>query len=388
MFNNSFTKLLDLVLKRKTKFQLAGLVIATVALSLMVAPASSTVAEPTLKVTLYQDAVPLEFISGRQDKKWENHTAKIGGRVHYSYERKEETAIIRPDLNYLKLFQGQGEAGPRDVNSFSWPIPLLSFQVANPSPTLLQFTELEIRASGVRKNSDPIVLFNEPKPYVDGLKFGLFNNGWGRVVDPILRFTVGKEPPAEWPIKSPKFAHEVRLDSFDERAELDIRKFIPNDAVRISEPTGYRGNKPIGTASHTPMFGEISYTTENGIARTVRFRTKVWDKIFGSSRTNPTYLYSVSLNVEPSSYVVRDIRQSIAQQVKPGESADFLFALHSKVSGHFDIVFVLRASDGREIISNPISIDILFPRVYGAISDPKRATSVFVRAHPGANQPK
>jgi hypothetical protein len=107
-------------------------------------------------------------------------------------------------------------------------------------------------------------------------------------------------------------------------------------------------------------FGEISYSTEKGENRVVKFKAniRVGLPLYGMPAP-PTYGYDLFLEAGKSKYVKY---LPISQVIKPGETDNFLVKIATNKSAQFDLTISLKDTSDSNILVRKVLLDVFVPR--------------------------
>jgi len=142
------------------------------------------------------------------------------------------------------------------------------------------------------------------------------------------------------------------LPSFDKYYRLPI---IPDyisldDAMKIE---GFGGDGVL-------VYGILSYQTDNGENREVKFSTIYAQGGFGGGE-GPEYFYELFLEAGKSGY---SKFLPVSHSVKPGEAEHFVVRIGTDKSANFDLLFTLKDTSGKELPSEAVNIEIFIPRTF------------------------
>jgi len=289
--------------------------------------------------------------------------------VTYSYDRTGDTVQIKPEIPYLSLLKS---GGPIDESGkFPLQFPKLSVKLANNTEYELFVDEAAVQVKSSMIDLEPVLRVVH-LPNYDTFLF--LNDGWGRVIDPEIRFGITEGEKYD---KGPPWGAEdntLSLGTFFEEKEVKVTDFIKPAILRPELLHDFHGRAQ-SAYSFACVFGQIRYSTETNELRSIKFKATV--QLTGpvvSPAIRPNYLYDLFLRAGESGYTKR---LPISQAIKPGEAENFDIRVGTDKTARFDLAISFRTTDGAQIPGNNVRLAIFVPRTQAP----------FIEARlPGTNQ--
>ncbi len=273
--------------------------------------------------------------------------------------------VIEPKMPYLESIAAGKEVHGFQYwrEPFEWHFPKLSIKVANNSKDTLLISSIlfEVLDSAIDKR--PIPLIHESFYNKGNIRF--INEGWGEMIEPQLTIRGWHKP-----VKSSNdiiFMWRMGDSTQDgcgggqELTGKEVSLKLGSIAERLDVPV----------SKHTPFFlrgeplicaiGSISYKSEGKPARTsMNFRTLVSQFSPGPGvPAPPSAEYDLFLPAGKKGYVAT---VPVSQEVKPGETDNFLITISSDKSAFFALKY--QAKDVANVIreEQSISLHLFLPR--------------------------
>jgi hypothetical protein len=263
-------------------------------------------------------------------------------RVRYHQRNTAEGNSISYDLPYAVLHDRSGPLLGVNLSypAFAWVFPLVLLTPTNRTTHNVVVTSAQILVKKVKPVERPLLVFMDESP---NNRLLVFNEGWGRVIDPVYRFTL--LPGEDESPRPNEFEHTMRRPSFDLKDEILLKDFVPPSS-------------PLASQDELRVVGEIDYRGEEGRGR-LAFDTRILMSIpFGTpipSAGEATVVLDPGLPPGESRPV--DFREQLA----PGETVHYDVRVGSKSTASYELEISL-ISHGRTLILKPLSLDVFVPR--------------------------
>jgi hypothetical protein len=280
-----------------------------------------------------------------------------GGQLSltYGYSREGDKVVIDYEMPYLELLAKGGlipetEQSPR---LFDWRFPALAVKIVNNTENTLFLTEaaVEVKAAGV--NREPVLMVERAGAY-DRLRF--WNEGWGTVVDPVMRFDVVSEEACEGKDFWPEETHTLELESFAEEQQVVVTDFIPAEILDVKSVQSRASME----TKYACVLGTLAYSSEGD--RDYRVRFGVLIQLAGSLVKPPVFSsfeYDLFLEAGRSGYTKR---LALSQAIKAGEAEQFSIKVGTDRSADFELGFAFQTSTGGVVPANAVGVSIFVPR--------------------------
>ena len=284
--------------------------------------------------------------------------------VIYSYKQGSNgTTEIFPIVPYLETLKSSVPIPilpwqPCCLGFFSFEFPKLSVKSINSTNNPVYFSEIVFNVEDSSINSEPVLLAQRNF----GGVVSIFNEGWGRVHDPSLKFDLkiedfgsggdldfgSRKVPPNRPTDTPLAIQKtVTLKDFDDGTYFSFVKLVPE-------------LPPTNQYTKGSVTAVLSYKTDDGSERSFAFD--------GTLNFGPALLpfippspilYDVKLlaGVAPTT-----IRVPISQLVSPGGADHFVLRVSSDRSARFDFSINLKAVDGKTFPAGKFRLDTFVPR--------------------------
>ncbi len=281
----------------------------------------------------------------------------------YRYERSPMGVVITPEIPYLSA---HAEGGPVEGifalsrKGFLWDYPRLSLKLSNNTEETIFLTEMLIEVHDSKVNTEPVLVFG----YRIYRTLSIRNEGWGKVIKPSIRFGLSNRRNASSiDIRTEELPHHIEGDTFETLWIIDMEDYLPIDqAAKIDHNSDGNVREVILPPTEMLTFGEMTYSTEEGIERSLWFKTSVdilYHPFLGAS-TPPTAIYQLlPLKAGDSGYTKR---VPISQALKTGEADHFLLEVGADKSGYFDFSLSFYSTKGKIQAQNRILLDLYIPR--------------------------
>jgi len=276
--------------------------------------------------------------------------------LEYRYSRDQEQVHIDYGMPYLDLLANGGpipatESGP---GLFDWQFPTLAVKIVNNTDDTLFLTEAAVEVKSSEINTEPVLMV-EPSGAYDRFRF--WNEGWGKVVDPVLAFDVLREDRCEdedlWPV----MGHTLQLESFlDAARDVVVTDFIPPEILDVQSLE----SRAILEPTYACVPGTLAYRSESGRDYVVKFKVVI--QLAGPIVKPPVFAsfeYDLFLEAGRSGYTQP---LSLSQAIKAGEAEQFSITIGTDKSADFDLAFSFRTSTGAAISANGVGLRIFVPR--------------------------
>jgi hypothetical protein len=276
-----------------------------------------------------------------------------GGRIYpgdpeftltYEYDRNNGKIIVIPKMPYLsRLSEGGPVAGiAYEWSPFAWQFPKLSIKIVNNTDRTLEFSEAAIRVSESAINTDPVIVIQENEYNVG--KLAIVNEGWGKVIDPSLDFGITKEGACNAFPQDERGIHLTR-NTFNREDNVLISEYVPSF---------------LQSDNAVCVFGEIQFTTESGVKRSLKFTTLVSLISPGPALpAPPDYLYDLFLKAGEAGYTTRI---PISEKVNPGDVDHFLIRIGTDKSATFNLAFSFLSEPVVTLPSTQVLLSVFVPR--------------------------
>lgn len=273
--------------------------------------------------------------------------------VRYEYERKDGKLVIKPSSQYLDSLAIGEEVEGFDFwwQPFDWQFPVLSVKIVNNTDRSLLISEARIEVVGSTVDVRPVLVIKAPS--YDG-EFSFLNEGWGKVLSPILTVTMTEQSCAGVPATTIN-------------ATLPVSEFLEGQTIDLSPRVTDSLRRKLKGA---PMCvrGILSYADEDGKKYTYKFKTFVYlDELGAGLPAPPSYTYDVFLKAGKSGYVVT---RELSQEIKPGWSDHFLIRIATDKSSAFDLKMTIFDAKHDVRWSGAISLNAFVPRSGAALALP------------------
>jgi hypothetical protein len=192
-------------------------------------------------------------------------------------------------------------------------------------------------------NAEPILIIQEKFSNVG--RFRIINEGWGGVIDPTIEFGITsiEAYDGNFPLEGRK--ETIRIDTFLDEATVEVARHVPANLLG---------------ANRVAVFGTINYTTEEGDARAVMFKTRVSLVSPGmGAPAPPSYTYDIFLEAGRSGYTTR---VPTSQVVEAASVDNFLMRIATDKTARFDLNVSLRINGGEELAGGAVTMEIFVPR--------------------------
>jgi hypothetical protein len=338
-------------------------------------------------------------------------------KLRYDYQKTSDKITISPILGYADR-QRNGEIihGIRWWHEpFEWEFPELSVKIANNTNRDILLSEVVFTISDSVEDKRPIIVIETG---TEGGKLNLYNEGWGPVSDPIVKFDVGIPCPRSHSASA--FKETLSLTTFSTGASFSIAKYVTDSMLdewkvcrkgissicaggacmrtpglrdiqcldekprefcsQVSKPASdelleelsyprYRGDQtppPIRYQRDCDVMqlcvpGQLDFTNPDGTKSSVRFVTYVIleERHLVGAPAPPSYVYEVFLEPGKKGYTQR---RSISQAIKPGEVDHFLLRIATSRSANFKFSMDILYSGGNTAWHGNFDMAVLVPR--------------------------
>jgi hypothetical protein len=296
----------------------------------------------------------ISFRKGGSDKLVDNQfDDSSGSRIYpsepdftltYDYDRVDGKIIVTPKMPYLLMLSKGGPISGIDYwwSAFAWQFPKLSIKIVNNTDRTLELTEAAIGVTESTINTDPVIVIQEDKYNIG--HFAIVNEGWGRVINPTFDVGVERQSACNtFPSDTPNI--HVTRSTFDEGDNVPIIQDVP---------PSLRSEKAVC------VFGEMQFTTESAVKRSLKFDTLVsLVKPGPGAPAPPDYLYDVFLRAGEAGYTKRI---PISEEVKPGEVDHFLIRIGTDKSASFNLTFSFVSRPASSLSPTQVRLSVFVPR--------------------------
>jgi HEAT repeat protein len=283
-------------------------------------------------------------------------TISVKPTVHYDFLRQNGAVIIRSQIPYISDYLDDGVITDASLDeTVTFIPPILSLKMFNFAEQPIDVSEIRIDVDSASVNKEPF-LSTEGATLPRGQAMGFENEGWGRVIDPVLKFDFRATEPMRESDWRGDYLNVLQPGSFDERLDVDLTPYLVGDL---------RGNERVW------MVGSIDYKTEDGQARSHRFKSPQELKA-GPQGGNilPEFVYNAILDPDKSGY---SINIPVARRIVPGELEHLAIRLFSPKSAHYVLSLVFRNTAGTEFQKSKVIVDVIRARDESTV--PRRGDS-------------
>ncbi|GEM_PF-4345966 len=278
--------------------------------------------------------------------------------LSYRYERIGDSILIKPQVPYLDSLS---KGGPiKGINymwsPFNWKFPELSIKIVNNKDKTLLLTEAIIHVRTSKVNTEPILILENNSH--GGIS--IINEGWGKVIDPVVSFGIVKEEACEEGFPSAEMQIVKKIQTFFESAWVDVRDYVPEELQLGRLQSEKLQLEEFINKKRVCVFGTIQYFTESNKHHEVKFKTLVLlGKPGEGAPRPPTYNYELFLEAGKSGYTKY---LPLSQEIKPGEVDHFLIRVGTDRSAKFDLRISFRTAGDVELPTKTILLEIFVPR--------------------------
>jgi TIR domain len=271
--------------------------------------------------------------------------------VRYLESLEGDAPRLRYQLRYLDL---ERAGGPVDgfavvpgASPFRWAFPQLAVKLANNTRRTIVLSSAIITVLSSEIERDPIIVF---RSQTTNAQVQIVNEGWGQVVDPVLRYIVAT-PLAPTPAAQPAAdGHTVTMKTFSRRASIQL------DHALLER---LRARNGVPADSIVTVSGTLTYGPASG-RKSLKFRTKVsLKRVFAYQMPAPVRYPATYFKAgkAPQRWVT-----PIAQQVKAGDADQFLLPLISDRSARSKLNVSFGMTGGRVLSAGDVLLDLFVPR--------------------------
>jgi hypothetical protein len=143
-----------------------------------------------------------------------------GDALVYRYDASPGHLSIRPELQYLEAVASGAFVGSA---RFQWEFPVISIKVENNTNNVVLLNQIEVQVRDSRINLDPVLVI---RGFNDASTVSIYNDGWGKVIEPKARLSVHNEDSCQQPSTASVLssASSLPIASLDARSDAKFAR--------------------------------------------------------------------------------------------------------------------------------------------------------------------